>query len=110
MKITKSCRINGTMRSMDLDIEGIGILHVEENCQVFFKSFLLLSTTSGYANFTLTPGQVVTPELPALLTEGEAQVLERDQADGTLDALDTLMAQSLAAGQQREVSLLRSPD
>jgi hypothetical protein len=44
---------------------------VEENCQVFSESFLLLSTTRGYANFTLTPGQVVAPELPELLAEEE---------------------------------------
>jgi hypothetical protein len=79
---------------------------VEENCQVFSESFLLIST-SGYANFTLTPGQVVAPELPELLAEEEAQVLVRyqDQADGTLDALDTVMARGLAGGQQREISL-----
>ena len=107
MKITKTCRVNGTIRSTDLEIEGVGILHVEESCQVFSESFLLLATTSGYANFTLTPGQVVIPELPDLLTEEEAQVLVRhqDEADGTLGALDTLMARSLAAGQQRKFSL-----
>jgi hypothetical protein len=62
---------------------------------------------NGYANFTLTPGQVVTPELSDLLTEEEAQVLvsHQDQADGTLDALDTLMAWIPATGQQHEVNL-----
>jgi hypothetical protein len=80
MKITISCRVNETMRSMDLDmIEGVGILYVEDSCQVFSESFLLLSTTSGYANFTLTPGLVVTPELPVLLTEEETQVLVSHQ-------------------------------
>jgi hypothetical protein len=64
------------MRSMDMDLKGAGILAVEENCQVFSESFLLLPTTSGYANFTLTSGQVVIPELPDLLTAEEAQVLE----------------------------------
>jgi hypothetical protein len=50
---------------------------------------------------------VVTPELPELLTEEEVQVLVRhqDQADGTLNALNTLMTRSLAAGQQCEISL-----
>ena len=50
---------------------------------------------------------MVIPELPILLTEEETQVLEghHDQADGTLVALDALMARSLAAGQQREMSL-----
>jgi hypothetical protein len=61
MKVTKTCRINGTIRCTDLDIEGVVILHVEEHFQVFSESFLLLSTTSGYANFILTPGQLVTP-------------------------------------------------
>jgi hypothetical protein len=42
MKITKTCRINGTVRSTDVDIEGVGILCVEDNCQVFSESFLLL--------------------------------------------------------------------
>jgi hypothetical protein len=106
MKVTKTCRINGTIRSTDLHIEGVGILHVEENCQVFSESFLLLSTTSGYANFTLTPAQEFTLELPELLTEEESQVLVRhqDQTNGTLGALDTLMARSLDGG-QREISL-----
>jgi hypothetical protein len=54
-----------------MEIEGVGMLYVEESCQVFSEGFLLLSTTSGYTNYTLTPGQVVIPELPALLTEEE---------------------------------------
>jgi hypothetical protein len=90
------------MRSMDLDNEGVRILYVEDNCQVFSESFLLLSTTSGYANFTLTPGQVLTPELPVLLTEEEMQLLvsHQDDADGTLGDLDALMTRRLAARQQ----------
>ena len=88
-------------------MEGAGILYMEDGCQVFSESFLLLSTTSGSTNFTLTPGQVVAPELPNLLSEEESQVLQshQDQADGTLGALDALMTRSLAAGQQRELSL-----
>jgi len=107
IKITKSGRVNGTMKSTDVEIEGTGILHVEDNCQVFSENFLQLSTTSGHTNFTLTPGQVVIPELPNLLTEEETQVLEghQDQADGTLGALDALMARGLDAGQQREMNL-----
>ena len=95
------------MKSTDVEIEGTGILHVEDNCQVFSENFLLLSTTSCHTNFTLTPGQVVIPELPNLLTEEETQVLEghQDQADGTLGALDALMARGLAAGQQQEMNL-----
>jgi len=79
---------------------------MEDGCQVFSESFLLLSTTSGSTNFTLTPGQVVAPELHNLLSE-ESQVLQvhQDQADGTLGALDALMTRSLTAGQQRELSL-----
>jgi hypothetical protein len=53
VKVTKTCRVNGTMRSTYIDLKGAGILCVEENCQVFSESFLLLPTTSGYANFTL---------------------------------------------------------
>jgi hypothetical protein len=88
-----------------MDIEGAGILYMEDGCQVFSESFLLLSTTGGSTNFTLTPGQVFAPELPNQLSEEESQVLQshQDQADGTLGALDALMARSLAAG--REVSL-----
>jgi hypothetical protein len=95
------------MKGTDVEIEGTGILHVKDNCQVFSENFLLLSTTSGYTNFTLTPGKVVIPELPNLLTEEETQVLEshQDQADGTLGALDALMTRSPTAGQQREISL-----
>jgi hypothetical protein len=44
--------------------------------QVFAENFLLLPASSGYTNVTLTPGQVVIPELPDLLTEEETQVLE----------------------------------
>ena len=65
-KITKSCKINGTTRSTDMDIEGAGILYMADGCQVFSESFLLLSTTSGSTNFTLMPGKVVAPELPNL--------------------------------------------
>jgi hypothetical protein len=75
VKVTKTCRVNNTMNSTDLDLKGAVILCVEENCQVFSESFLLLPTTSGYSNFTLTSGQVVSPELPDLLTEEEMQVL-----------------------------------
>ena len=80
---------------------------MEENCQVFSESFLLLPTLNGYTNVTLTPGQVVIPELPDLLTEEETQVLKghHDQADGTLDALDALMTRGLATGQQHEINL-----
>ena len=94
------------MRGTDLDLMGAGILNVEENCQVFSESFLLLPTTNGYSNFTLTSGQVVISELPDLLTKEEAQVLagHQSQADGTLDALDTLMTRGLTAGQQHEIS------
>jgi len=86
------------MKSTDVEIEGTGILHVKDNCQVFSEIFLLLSTTSGHTNFTLTPGQVVIPELPNLLTEEETQVLQghQDKTDGTLGALDALMARGLA--------------
>jgi len=63
-KITKSCKVEGTTRSTDIDIEGAGILYTEDGCKVFSESFLLLSTASGSTNFTLTPGQVVAPELP----------------------------------------------
>jgi len=107
VKVTKTCRVNGTMRGTDLDLKGAGILNVEENCQVFSENFLLLPTTNGYSNFTLTSGQVVIPELPDLLTEEETQVLagHQSQADGTLDALDALMTRGLTAGQQHEISL-----
>jgi hypothetical protein len=90
-----------------MTIEGVGILYVEESCQVFSEGFLLLSTTDGYTNFTLTPGQVVIPDLPVLLTEEDTQVLvgNQDQTDGTLGALDALVARSLAVGQQHEVNL-----
>jgi len=44
-KIIKTCRVNGTM-STDLHLMGAGILCVEENCQVFSESFLLLPTTA----------------------------------------------------------------
>jgi hypothetical protein len=106
MKVTKTCRVNSTTRSTDIDLEGAGILHIEENCQVFSESFLLLPTMNGYTNVTLTPGQVVIPELPDLLTEEETQVLEghHDQADGTLDALDALMTRGLAKGRQHEIN------
>jgi hypothetical protein len=56
MKVTKTCRVNGTTRSTDIDLEDAGILYVEENCQVFSESFLLLPTMNGYTNVTLTPG------------------------------------------------------
>ena len=55
MKVTKTCRVNGTTRSTDIDLEDAGILYVEENCQVFSESFLLLPTMNGYT-VTLTPG------------------------------------------------------
>jgi hypothetical protein len=41
-KITKTCRINGIMRSTDVTIEGVGILHMEDNCQVFSENFYFL--------------------------------------------------------------------
>ena len=44
-KTTKSCKCEGTTRSTDIDIAGAGILYVEDSCQVFSDSFLLLSTT-----------------------------------------------------------------
>jgi hypothetical protein len=72
VKVTKTCRVNGTKRTTDLDIMGAGILCVEENCQVFSESFLPLPTTNGYSNFTLTSGQVVVPELPDLLAKEAA--------------------------------------
>ena len=104
MKVTKTCTANGT--STDIDLEGAGIVHIEENCQVFSESFLLLPTLNGYTNITLTPGQVVIPELPDLLTEKETQVTEghHDQADKTLHALDALMTRDLATG-QHEINL-----
>lgn len=107
IKVTKTCRVNGTMRSTDINLKGAGILYVEKNCQVFSESFLLLPPMSGFKNFTLTPGHVVVPELLDLVTEEESQVLEshHDQADGTIDALDTLMARGLTAGQQHGINL-----
>jgi hypothetical protein len=104
IKVTKTCRCNGTIESVDLKTDGAGILYEEENCQIFSERFLLLSTASGYTNFTLTRGQVVVPELPDLLTAEEAQVLEhhQDQADRTLGAL---MTRSFTTKQRREVNL-----
>lgn len=107
IKITKTCRHNGTIKSADLEIKGTGILYEEENCQVFSERFLLLSMASGYMNFTLTRGQVVIPELLDLLTEEETRVLERhqDQTDRTLGALVALMTRSFTTRQEREVNL-----
>jgi hypothetical protein len=79
VKVMKACRVNGTMRSTDLSLMGAGILCVEENCQVFSESFLLLPTTNGYSNFTLTSGQVIIPEMPDFLTE-EAKYLKVTRA------------------------------
>jgi hypothetical protein len=106
VKIMKTCRRNGTIKSFDLEIEGTGILYEEDNCQVFFEHFLLLSTASGSTNFTLTSGQVVVQELPDLLTEEETQVLVRhqDETDRTIGALDALM-RSFTRRQQSEVNL-----
>jgi len=107
IKITKTCRRNGTIKSADLEIKGTGILYEEENCQVFSERFLLLSMASGYMNFTLTRGQVVIPELLDLVTEEETRGLEhhQDQTDRTLGALDALMTRSFTTRQEREVNL-----
>jgi len=59
---------------------GAGILCVEENCQVFSESFLLLPTTNGYSNFTLTSGQVIIPEMPDFLRKEEAKYLKVTRA------------------------------
>jgi hypothetical protein len=59
IKITKTCRYNGTIKTVDLETEGTGILHEEENYQISSEHFLLFSTASGYSNFTLTKGKVV---------------------------------------------------
>ena len=81
MKITKSCKFEGTTRSTDIDIEGAGVRYVQDGYQVFSESFLLLSTTSGSTIFTLTPRQVVAPKLPNLLSEEESQELQSPKPD-----------------------------
>jgi len=107
IKITKTCRHNGTIKSVVLEIEGTGILHKEDNCQVFPERFLLLLMASGYTNFTLTRGQVIVSELSDLLTADEMQVLvlHQDQTNRTLGAFDALMTRSFTVRQQHEVNL-----
>jgi hypothetical protein len=106
INITKTCQNNGTIKSIDMEIEGTGILYEEENCQIFSEHFLLLME-SGYTNFTLKQGQVVVLELLELQTEEETQVLacHQDQANRTLGSLDTMMTRSLTVRQQHEVKL-----
>jgi hypothetical protein len=53
IKITEACTHTGNPKSVDLEIKCTGILYEEENCQVFSERLLLLSTASGYTNFTL---------------------------------------------------------
>jgi hypothetical protein len=76
------------IRSTDLDIEGVGILHVEENCQVFSESFLLLSTTSGYANLGEVTKLPLCPNLATCATLSRADISsEKDdepRTDGVL--------------------------
>ena len=105
-KITKTCRINRNVKSVDLEIKGTGILEEEENCQIFSENFLFLSIVSGSSNFTLTRNQVIVPQLPELLTPQETQVIinHLDQADGTLRALDSIVTRGLTT-KQRERSL-----
>jgi hypothetical protein len=105
-KITKTCRINRNVKSVDLEIQGTGILEEEENCQIFSENFLLLLTASGSSNFTLTRGQVIVPQLPELLTPQETKMITShlDQADGALRALDSIMTRGLSTT-QREISL-----
>jgi hypothetical protein len=97
IKVTKTYKVKGITNSIDVDLEGTGILYEEENCQIFSEDFLLLSTASGQTNFTLTRGQVVVPELPELLTPDKAKVVvdHHSEADGTLRALDTIVGWSL---------------
>jgi hypothetical protein len=105
MNFTNTCRINETMRSTDVSTEGVGILFGEDNCQVFSEEFLF--STSGYANFTVTPGQVFISELPyLLLTEEGALVLEshQDQADWTLGALASLMTRGVCEATVRDLT------
>jgi hypothetical protein len=106
-KITKICRVKKNVKSVDLEIQGTGILEEEENCQVFSETFLLLSTASGSSNFTLTRSQVIVPQLPELLTPQDTEVITShlDQADGTLRALDSIVTRGLSTRQQREISL-----
>jgi hypothetical protein len=40
IKVTTTCRNNGTIISVDLEIKGTGVLHEEENCQIFSEHFL----------------------------------------------------------------------
>jgi hypothetical protein len=99
IKITGTSISNRTIKSFDVEIEGAGILYEEENCHIFSENVLLLSTASGNTNFTLTPGQVVVPELPELLTPEEAQVIvdHHNQIDGALRALDAIVTRVLTA-------------
>jgi hypothetical protein len=107
IKITKTCRYNGTSNSVDLEIKETGILYEEENCQIFSSNFPTIVNGEWLLKLYTHARQVVIPELPELLTPEETQVLisHQDQADGTLGALDALMTRSLATKQQKEVSL-----
>lgn len=102
VKITRTCRLNGTIKSFDVETEVAGILYEEESCQIFSENFLLLLTASGNNNFTLTRGPVVVPELPELLTPEEEQVIVdyHSQTGEALHALDAIVNPGLTTRQQ----------
>jgi hypothetical protein len=106
-RVTKTCKVNGTTKSNDMMLTGAGILQENTNCQYFSEAFILLPETDSYANFTLTVGHIIAPDLPQLVSTEENHQLEEysEEANSTLRALEAMMRRDTSTNQQNYVEL-----
>jgi hypothetical protein len=105
--VTKKCKVNGTIRSSNIELSHTGILKEDINCQFYPEAFMLLPVSDGFANVSLASNQVLPPHLPELMSPKERREITYDelQTRRTLAALEMVSRQSSYVNQQPYVEL-----
>jgi hypothetical protein len=90
-----------------MQLSSTGILEEDIHCQFYSEAFVLLPISDGYTNVTLTRSQVLSPQLPELISpEEHAQIKEHaGQTRQTLAALEATIQRKSAINQQPYVDL-----
>jgi hypothetical protein len=105
--VTKTCKMNGTTHSSNMELSHTGILKEDINCQFYSETFILLPVSDGYTNVSFSGSQVLPPHLPELMSTEERRQITYDerQTRRTLAALETIVRRSSHANQQPYVEL-----
>jgi hypothetical protein len=68
---TKTCKVNGTTQSFNIELFRTGILMDDIHCQFYSEAFVLLPVSDGHTHVSLASSQVQPLHLPQLTSPVE---------------------------------------